>query len=255
MNCFKSRILISTSLFIGWQHWELPKFIKKIKAPDYKDKKVFGVPILLSLQRTGQSLPRSIQGAMKWLKLNAMEFVGLFRKSGVKSRIAKLKWVVEMSDDDSLSLYESQHAYDVADMVKQYLRDLPESILTSKLTDTFVAIFKCMLYYIKLKCHYDQTNWFIVFIPVLPKDVQSDAIQSAILLLPDENRDALYYLLDFLKHISDGAMYNQMTASNLAVCLAPSLFHNTSYNQRFLLSYKINAYNSNLKFFPYYLKV
>lgn len=126
----------------GWQHWELPKFIKKIKAPDYKDKKVFGVPILLTVQRTGQSLPLSIQGALKWLKLNAIECVGLFRKSGVKSRIAKLKWIVEMSDDDSLSIYEGQHSYDVADLVKQYFRDLPESILTAKLTDTFLAIFK-----------------------------------------------------------------------------------------------------------------
>lgn len=103
---------------------------------------MFGVPILLTVQRTGQSLPLSIQGALKWLKLNAIECVGLFRKSGVKSRIAKLKFLVEMSDDDSLSLYEGQHAYDVADLVKQYFRDLPESILTTKLTDTFLAIFK-----------------------------------------------------------------------------------------------------------------
>lgn len=32
-------------------------------------------------------------------------------------------------------------------------------------------------------------------------------------------------LLDFLNHVASNAPYNQMTASNLAVCLAPSLFH------------------------------
>lgn len=101
----------------GW-NWELPKFIKKIKAPDYKDKKVFGVPILLCLQRTGQSLPRSIQSALKWLKLNAIEYIGLFRKSGVKSRIARLRCVVEGSDDDSLGIFEGQYPYDVADLVR-----------------------------------------------------------------------------------------------------------------------------------------
>uniref|UniRef100_A0A336LWL9 CSON002268 protein n=1 Tax=Culicoides sonorensis TaxID=179676 RepID=A0A336LWL9_CULSO len=137
----------------GWQHWELPKFIKKIKAPDYKDKKVFGVPILLTVQRTGHSLPLSIQGALKWLRLNAIECVGLFRKSGVKSRIAKLKWIVETSDDDSLSLFEGQLAYDVADMVKQYFRDLPESILTKKLTDTFLSIFKHGSMYNQMTSH------------------------------------------------------------------------------------------------------
>ena len=87
----------------GW-NWELPKFIKKIKAPDYKgtfsllgefsksiktiilkqkktkiaDRKVFGVPFLLLLQRTGETLPTSIQTALKWLKLNAMDQV-IFR--------------------------------------------------------------------------------------------------------------------------------------------------------------------------------
>lgn len=66
----------------------------------------------------------------------------------------------------------------------------------------------------------------------LPNEVQPDALQSALLLLPDENRDVLYYLLDFLKHISEGSMYNQMTAHNLSVCLAPSIFQNTIYSQR-----------------------
>lgn len=32
-------------------------------------------------------------------------------------------------------------------------------------------------------------------------------------------------LLDFLNHVASNSPYNQMTASNLAVCLAPSLFH------------------------------
>ncbi|XP_063707106.1 rho GTPase-activating protein 7-like isoform X2 [Culicoides brevitarsis] len=191
----------------GWQHWELPKFIKNIKSPDYKDKQVFGVPILLVLQRTGQAVPQSIQGALKWLKLNAIECVGLFRKSGVKSRISRLKYIVEITSDDTLSTYEGQNAYDVADLVKQYFRELPESVLTSKLIDTFLSIFK----------H-------------LPISHHSDAVQSAVLLLPDENRDVLYYLLDFLKHISDGSMYNQMTPYNLSVCLAPSIFQTTKYN-------------------------
>lgn len=46
-----------------------------------------------------------------------------------------------------------------------------------------------------------------------------------LLLLPDEHREALETLLDFLNHVASNAPYNQMTASNLAVCLAPSLFH------------------------------
>ncbi|XP_055680251.1 uncharacterized protein LOC129788248 isoform X2 [Lutzomyia longipalpis] len=186
----------------GW-NWELPKFIKKIKTPDYKDKKVFGVPLLLVLQRTGHSLPTPIQQALKWLKANALDQVGLFRKSGVKSRIFKIKGMVENAKESELvTLFDGQQAYDVADMVKQYFRELPESLLTSKMSETFIAIFQ----------H-------------LPPEVRPDAVQYAVLLLPDENREVLYTLIVFLNQVSECSMFNQMTANNLAVCLAPSIFH------------------------------
>lgn len=40
--------------------------------------------------------------------------------------------------------YKGQSAYDVADLLKQYFRDLPEPIFTSKLTDTFLQIYQCL---------------------------------------------------------------------------------------------------------------
>lgn len=123
----------------GW-NWELPKFIRKIKSPDYKDKTVFGVPLLLSLQRTGQALPKCIQLALRWLRANALEQVGIFRKSGVRSRIQKLKALTETQGDNIN--FDGQQAFDVADLVKQYFRELPEALLTNKLSETFIAIFQ-----------------------------------------------------------------------------------------------------------------
>uniref|UniRef100_T1PIF9 RhoGAP n=1 Tax=Musca domestica TaxID=7370 RepID=T1PIF9_MUSDO len=189
----------------GW-NWELPKFIKKIKMPDYKDKKVFGVPLLLILQRSGQTLPIAVRAAFRWLQLNALDQIGLFRKSGVKSRILKLKELIEYSETtaECMDVFDTQQAYDVADMLKQYFRDLPESLLTTKMSETFAAIFQ----------H-------------LPTEVRLDAVQSAVLLLPDENREILYALLEFLTLVAANSQYNQMTANNLAVCLAPSLFHSS----------------------------
>jgi hypothetical protein len=51
------------------------------------------------------------------------------------------------------------------------------------------------------------------------------ALQSVMALLPDENRDALHCLLLFLNRLAAFSTENQMTASNLAICFAPSLFH------------------------------
>lgn len=157
--------------------------------------------------------------------------VGLFRKSGVKSRIQYLRDLVE-SDPGGVS-YEGHSAFDIADMVKQYFRDLPEPIFTSKLCETFLHIYQCeqafihlwgRLPHLRLQSHNLRT--ISGFFPAdFPKDQQLLAAQAAILLLPDENREALRALLFFLRDVVACVDENQMTPTNIAVCLAPSLFH------------------------------
>ena len=39
--------------------------------------------------------------------------------------------------------FESMHAYDVADLLKLYFRELPECLITDKLMDTFIGIYTC----------------------------------------------------------------------------------------------------------------
>ncbi|NXS54559.1 RHG07 protein, partial [Brachypteracias leptosomus] len=183
----------------GW-NWTVPKFIKKIKASDYKDKNVFGVPLLLNVQRTSHPLPVGILQALDYLRSHFLDQVGLFRKSGVKSRILSLREMNETNPNNVC--YEGQSAFDVADMVKQYFRDLPEPIFTSRLCESFLHIYQ-----------------------YVPKDEQFQAVQAAILLLPKENREALKILLFFLRDVVAFVEENQMTPNNIAVCLAPSLFH------------------------------
>ncbi|XP_073439297.1 stAR-related lipid transfer protein 13 isoform X1 [Dendrobates tinctorius] len=182
----------------GWT-WSVPKFMKRMKGPDYKDKNVFGVPLMVHVQRTGQPIPQSIQQALRFLRSNCLDQVGLFRKSGVKSRIQALRQMNESSPENVN--YEGQCAYDVADMMKQFFRDLPEPLLTSKLGETFLHIYQ-----------------------YVPKDQRLQAVQSAIMLMSDENREVLQTLLCFLNDVT-AVEENQMTPMNLAVCLAPSLFH------------------------------
>ncbi|XP_076002282.1 stAR-related lipid transfer protein 13 isoform X2 [Genypterus blacodes] len=183
----------------GWT-WSVPKFMKRMKVPDYKDKNVFGVPLIVHVQRSGQPLPLGMQQALRYLRSQCLDQVGLFRKSGVKSRIQALRQMNESSPDNVN--YEDQSAYDVADMVKQFFRDLPEPLLTSKLGETFLHIYQ-----------------------YVPKDQRLQAVQAAIMLMSDENREVLQTLLCFLSDVTSSVEENQMTPMNIAVCLAPSLFH------------------------------
>lgn len=151
-----------------------------MKVPDYKEKSVFGVPLIVHVQRCGFPLPLCLQQALSHLRTYCLDQVskqllldclcafhslsmpklsdtrhyslpdslplspfqvGLFRKSGVKSRIQALRQQCELSPD--CVNYDDQSAYDVADMVKQFFRDLPEPLLTSKLGETFLHIYQC----------------------------------------------------------------------------------------------------------------
>lgn len=67
--------------------------------------------------------------------------------------------------------------------------------------------------------------FLVVFSVDVPKDQRLQAIKAAIMLLPDENREVLQTLLYFLSDVAAAVDENQMTPTNLAVCLAPSLFH------------------------------
>jgi hypothetical protein len=58
----------------------------------------------------------------------------------------------------------------------------------------------------------------------VPLDQRLEALKKLVLLLPDENRETLHTLLYFLRDVAMHANENQMTAANLAVCFAPSLF-------------------------------
>ncbi|XP_066152950.1 stAR-related lipid transfer protein 13 [Euwallacea fornicatus] len=182
----------------GWT-LDLTKLIRKFKAPVYKDKNVFGVPVTIALQRSGQVLPRNIEEALRWLQLTAVDQVGIFRRPGVKSRIQALRNLVETN---LYVDYSDQQSYDVADMVKQYFRELPEVLLTNRLSETFILIFQHV-----------------------PHSLRKESILWASLLLPDEHLELLQALLHFMLAISKHSDINQMNESNLAMCFEPTLFH------------------------------
>uniref|UniRef100_A0A8L0DU99 StAR-related lipid transfer (START) domain containing 13a n=1 Tax=Oncorhynchus mykiss TaxID=8022 RepID=A0A8L0DU99_ONCMY len=189
----------STSNKHGWT-WSVPTFLKRMKVEDSREKGVFGVPLIVHTQRCGYPLPLCLQQALSHLRMHCLDQVGLFRKSGVKSRIQALRQECETSPGSVC--YEDQSAYDVADMVKQFFRDLPEPLLTSKLGETFLHIYQ-----------------------YVPNEHRLQAVRAAILLMSDENREVLQTLLFFLRDVTSCVEENQMTPMNLAVCLGPSLFH------------------------------
>ncbi|KAK5984482.1 Rho-GAP domain-containing protein [Trichostrongylus colubriformis] len=193
------------------KNWTVQKFFKKIKQMDGKTGKeievvaVFGQPLAAIQRRSGLCLPRTILEVLRYLRQMSADTVGIFRKNGVKSRILEIRTLCDRDADVDVFVDENRldpgQVHDVADMLKQYLRELPEPLMTARLSETFANIF----------IH-------------VPENERMLALQYAILLLPDENREALQTLLLFLSDVSKHAETNSMPAQNLAVCFTPSLF-------------------------------
>ena len=91
---------------------------------------------------------------------------------------------------------------DVASVVKQFFRDLPDPLLTTTLHDAFL---RCAL---------------------LGDDAQSAAAVLYLChLLPPLNLSTLRYTMCFLGRVVAASDRNKMDASNLAVCLTPNLLY------------------------------
>uniref|UniRef100_A0A0K0FNV8 Crossveinless c (inferred by orthology to a D. melanogaster protein) n=1 Tax=Strongyloides venezuelensis TaxID=75913 RepID=A0A0K0FNV8_STRVS len=158
----------------------------------------------------GEVLPKCIFEIMKFLLNHASTTDGIFRKSGVRSRIEKLKsqCIVKFPNekvfykDNGECLLTMTQVHDVADTMKQYFREIPGKLFSEKISDFLICI----------------ANG-------LPSDKQIEALRYAILLMEDTNRYAALALFSFLNRISSWASENNMSAENLAVCFTPSLFN------------------------------
>ena len=117
----------------------MPRFIRRLKVPDSKDKGLFGGPLLNNVQQFGQSLPPCIHQAFDYLRKNALGQIGLFRKPGVRARIQNLR--AKCEENPYFTDFDSFTPFDVADLVKQYFRELSDPLMTIKMSETFIEIF------------------------------------------------------------------------------------------------------------------
>ncbi|CAL8093078.1 unnamed protein product [Calicophoron daubneyi] len=160
---------------------------------------VFGQSLGNWQRRLGYPLPAAVVHMMNHLERIGTTAHGIFRRPGGKIRTQALREEIER--DLTWNNFDDWQPYDVADLLKQFFRELPECLLTSKLSVVLVNLFNAV-----------------------PESSQLDLLRWVVLGLPDENRVALQKLLYLLHSLLRYAHITQMSANNLAVCFAPSLF-------------------------------
>uniref|UniRef100_F7F3K8 Rho GTPase-activating protein 20 n=1 Tax=Monodelphis domestica TaxID=13616 RepID=F7F3K8_MONDO len=143
------------------------------------------------------NLPKPVLDMLFFLNQKGPLTKGIFRQSANVKSCRELKEKLNSGAEVHL---DCESIFVTASVLKDFLRNIPGSIFSSDLYDQWV-------------CVMDQGN----------DEEKINTVQRLIEQLPRANVVLLKYLFGVLHSIEQQSASNQMTAFNLAVCIAPSI--------------------------------
>ncbi|KAF9107325.1 hypothetical protein BGX29_006689 [Mortierella sp. GBA35] len=197
------------------------RFVKGLKT-DKKKSKVegtFGVPLELLVERNGVDsalgagpgrirIPSFVDDSISAMRNMDMSVEGVFRKNGNIRRLKELSEAID-KDPAAVNLTED-NSVQVAALLKKFLRDLPDPLLTFKLHRLFIVSQK----------------------------MEDEGIRKMILhltccLLPKANRDSMEAICLFLRWVASFSHVDEETGSkmdlhNLATVITPNVLYSKS---------------------------
>ncbi|XP_044731426.1 SH3 domain-binding protein 1-like [Chrysoperla carnea] len=160
---------------------------------------VFNCPLADHLRVTKRKIALPIELCVCAIMEHGIAEEGLFRVAGGASKLRRLKLSI---DANCLTLplppeYKDIHLF--AGVLKSYLRELPEPLLTFNLHGDWIHAGRI-------------TN----------EEKRIIAIKDVLSNLPQENYDNLKYLIKFLSELSKNSQ-NKMSSHNIAIVMSPNL--------------------------------
>ncbi|XP_067671371.1 rho GTPase-activating protein 44-like isoform X4 [Haliotis asinina] len=173
----------------------IPKM--KTSIDNYPNKPVYGTSLVEHLRVTGRDIALVFEGCIVTLLETGMEEEGLFRIAGAAIKLKKLKAVFDAHLIDMEEFVTEPHV--IAGALKQYMRELPEPLLTYSLYPDFMQA------------------------ATLPHEQRLQALWTVVSKLPKPNYDNFRYLVKFLAKLAEKSDVNKMTPSNIAIVIGPNL--------------------------------
>ncbi|XP_029030009.1 rho GTPase-activating protein 1 [Betta splendens] len=160
---------------------------------------VFGVPLTLLRQRSadGDLVPVVMTDTISFLLDQGLEIEGIFRRSANVTLVKEVQR--KYNSGEPVNFREMEDVHLAAVILKTFLRELPEPLLTYQLYND------------------------IVNFATVSSEIQASVMRSLVESLPEENYASLQYLITFLAKVSANSGVNKMTNSNLAVVFGPNL--------------------------------
>ncbi|XP_065668286.1 arf-GAP with Rho-GAP domain, ANK repeat and PH domain-containing protein 1 isoform X2 [Hydra vulgaris] len=200
-----------------------------------RNKQVMNVNI--ELQECGTNkVPYIIEKCITYIQLNALKTEGIYRLSG---SISVVKRLTLMFNQDAanvrLSFDECSDVHAVASLLKQYLRQLPEPLLTNELYNDFIS----NSYEVTDDAHNDKMYRY------------HDLLQ----MLPDINYTSLRYIVLHLNQIIKEADKNKMTLKNISLLFGPILLSKGNTVDQALLNQEYSVLSDILTYFQWLFNV
>lgn len=160
---------------------------------------VFGVPLTTLRQRSadGEPVPVVMRDTISFLSERGLEMEGIFRRSANVTLVKEVQQ--RYNSGEVVNFYDMEDVHLAAVILKTFLRELPEPLLTFQLYND------------------------IVNFTSVSEESQVTVMKTLVEALPEENYAALRYLITFLAQVSANNEINKMTNSNLAVVFGPNL--------------------------------
>lgn len=179
----------------------------------------FGVSLSWMREKSdGECIPPVVSTSVKFLRESALEVEGIFRRS---ANMKDVKEFCRMFNEGCAITYSNPgDIHCAAVIIKKFLRELPEPIMTFKLYDIIITSTAIPDVTAKLK-----VVWHIL---------HND--------LPIENFVLLKFLMEFLNEVLAHSAVNKMTASNLAIVFGPNLMWSKSQAASLDAMAQINAF-------------
>jgi hypothetical protein len=226
--------LIETKRPSIWDRFN--KAFKADKKPINK-KAVFGRSLEQVVERDGAEsidgvgpgalrVPAVIDQTIVAMRNMDMSVEGVFRKNGNIRRLRELQEEIDVKGCDMVDLTK-ENAVQVAALLKKYLRDLPDPVLTFKLHRLFITAAS------KFGRLYMLATFTNNLVGIPEDDRRRRVLHLASCLLPKVHRDTMEVLFTFLNwassfHTVDEESGSKMDIHNLATVIAPNILYSSS---------------------------
>ncbi|TSR27747.1 RalA-binding protein 1 [Bagarius yarrelli] len=162
---------------------------------------IFGAPLAEAVRRTalydGIQLPAIFRECIDYIENYGMKCEGIYRVSGMKSKVDELKAAYDREECPCLEEYEP---HTVASLMKQYLRELPDNLLGRDLAPRFEDA--CS--------RSSEAEKLIEF-------------QRLLAEVPEGNRLLLSWLITHMDHVIAREADTKMNIQNISIVLNPTV--------------------------------